>query len=389
MWAKHMRDLHSTKWTQQVHKPVIWRCDLYHAEEIFTEEETFEGHLNSRHADCSAAERKAISRSSRNPRRRRPNICPLCGYDVSAPTLGLAHPPTLKDTSPHPTKIDESVQLNKLARHIAGHLRGLAFHSSNNLGPGLDKVLNDGDAQHEDINSSSSVHSLHHSLKDGLAALSLRFDDAPDGRNLGAESYDIEYSDYEPVESPPEQGSLSWVQSWITWKEEHDGLHKTSAEMDHIIGHLMAAKFNPELWDQAYNDLKNDDSALITVYERILSYELNENSSSSVALDYNKSSIDQIDQAMRRSQMGQLVHAGLKKIEQGAQVKQGIENAMHVVLSAKDIISSAIQTVPQSALAWTGVCFALQVSLCLDPVNRNPDSSEDPLKPNNGHEGQL
>jgi hypothetical protein len=65
--------------------------------------------------------------------------------------------------------------------------------------------------------------------------------------------------------------------------------------------------------------------------------------------------------------MGQLVHAGLKKTEKGAKVKQGIGQAMQVVLSAKDIISSAIQAVPQAALAWTGVCFALQVSLCLVP----------------------
>ncbi|KAH8902599.1 hypothetical protein BR93DRAFT_987741 [Coniochaeta sp. PMI_546] len=34
---------------------------------------------------------------------------------------------------------------------------------------------------------------------------------------------------------------------------------------------------------------------------------------------------------------------------------------MDFVLSAKSIIDSAVQAVPQAALAWTGVCFALHV----------------------------
>ena len=49
--------------------------------------------------------------------------------------------------------------------------------------------------------------------------------------------------------------------------------------------------------------------------------------------------------------------------ETEVKVKQGIGNAMQVVLLAKDIITSAIQTVPQAALAWTGVSFALQILL--------------------------
>lgn len=36
---------------------------------------------------------------------------------------------------------------------------------------------------------------------------------------------------------------------------------------------------------------------------------------------------------------------------------------MQKILSVKEVVSSAVQVMPQAALAWTGVCFTLQVSL--------------------------
>ena len=60
--------------------------------------------------------------------------------------------------------------------------------------------------------------------------------------------------------------------------------------------------------------------------------------------------------------MEELVQTGLKKTEGEDKVKQAIGGAMQGVLSVKDIIGSALQPVPQAAIAWAGVCFALQVS---------------------------
>ena len=117
------------------------------------------------------------------------------------------------------------------------------------------------------------------------------------------------------------------------------------------------------LWDLAYDSLKDDESKLVKAYERVLSHELGENTSSYAPSESQESAIEQTNPAIRRSQMSQLVQAGLNKTETEVKVKQGIENVMQGVLSAKDIIGSAIQTVPQAALAWTGVCFALQILL--------------------------
>ncbi|KAK4196096.1 vegetative incompatibility protein HET-E-1 [Triangularia verruculosa] len=88
------------------------------------------------------------------------------------------------------------------------------------------------------------------------------------------------------------------------------------------------------LWDRAYNDLKREETDLVDIYEKILS---------------------------RRHQMIQLIYTGLDKTAREATVKGGLGVAVNIVLLARDIISSAIQAVPQAALAWTGICLALEV----------------------------
>jgi len=124
-----------------------------------------------------------------------------------------------------------------------------------------------------------------------------------------------------------------------------------------------------QLWDLAYDNLKADECSLVKAYEKILSCELDENASRSEASELQESEVEQTNPETRRSQMSQLVQAGLKKTERQAKVKQSAGEAMQVVLSAKETIGSAIQSMPQAALAWAGVCLALQVSLF--PRNRN------------------
>jgi N-terminal domain of NWD NACHT-NTPase len=127
-------------------------------------------------------------------------------------------------------------------------------------------------------------------------------------------------------------------------------------------------------WDQAYDELKTKESTLVCEYEKILSPGLKEGDSSSVRSGLGENAIEQTNLATRRSQMGQLVQAGLKKTETEAKAKPRIGNAVQVVLSAKDSIDWAVQTVPQAALAWAGVCFALQI--LLNPVQETKASRE-------------
>ncbi|KAI9773699.1 MAG: hypothetical protein M1839_002033 [Geoglossum umbratile] len=72
--------------------------------------------------------------------------------------------------------------------------------------------------------------------------------------------------------------------------------------------------------------------------------------------------IVQYNPDIRRRQIEQLVHTSLNKTTQEPRMKEGLSSTMDIVLSAKNTISFAIQAVLQAALAWTGICIALEAS---------------------------
>ena len=117
------------------------------------------------------------------------------------------------------------------------------------------------------------------------------------------------------------------------------------------------------LWNEAYDRLKQKESKLVDAYERFLSRELEKDDSSPEGSQMDKNSIEQTDKDKRWSQMERLVQAGLEKTERESKMKQTVGAALQGLLSLKDQISSALQAIPQAALAWTGVCFAMQVGL--------------------------
>lgn len=117
-----------------------------------------------------------------------------------------------------------------------------------------------------------------------------------------------------------------------------------------------------QLWDRAYDDLRREETDLVNIYEKILSRQLQDGPGSAVP-EFQPNTIAQNNSDARRRQMTQLIHAGLDKTAREATVKEGLSVAVAVVLSARNIISSAIQAMPQAALAWTGVCLVLEVRL--------------------------
>lgn len=129
------------------------------------------------------------------------------------------------------------------------------------------------------------------------------------------------------------------------------------------------------LWNQAYDGLKEKEPELVDAYERILSRELSGGEWSSINLESQKNEIEQGSPEKRRSQMMRLIQAGLDRTEKEAEVKQGIEDRMQAVHSVKNMIDKAVKAAPEAALAWVGVCFALEVSFflrdydCLEPPN--------------------
>ena len=117
-----------------------------------------------------------------------------------------------------------------------------------------------------------------------------------------------------------------------------------------------------QLWNTAYDQLKQKQEKLVGAYETILSQALHGDDLHDRPLQ-NKNTIEQSDTSKRRNQMDILIQAGLAKTEKEAKIKQSVGEILQKILLVKDAVSFAMQAMPQAALAWTGVCFALQVGL--------------------------
>lgn len=120
------------------------------------------------------------------------------------------------------------------------------------------------------------------------------------------------------------------------------------------------------LWNQAYDLVKASDPSTVDAYESILSARLSEQDAGAsdpphpadLASQQNK--IAQ-DADKRRMQMQRLVQHGLRRTEKDAKVKQDMEDGTQAVMAVKEIVDKAIQASPEAAIAWVGVCFALEV----------------------------
>jgi hypothetical protein len=121
---------------------------------------------------------------------------------------------------------------------------------------------------------------------------------------------------------------------------------------------------NPiKLWDEAYDQLKRSDPAIVEAYEKILSQDYE---TSPEAKRAQENVIEQDDWKIRRTQMERILQKILKDIPKPTGVKRIMTDAINVVLSLKEVISTSLQPVPIAALAWTGVCIGLQVIHCQD-----------------------
>ncbi|KAL4982172.1 quinon protein alcohol dehydrogenase-like superfamily [Aspergillus falconensis] len=108
-----------------------------------------------------------------------------------------------------------------------------------------------------------------------------------------------------------------------------------------------------KLWSNAYDSLKAQDTELVTAYEKVLSRELCATTS-----DAQDNAIESTDAWKRQIQMEKLVQVGMQRTGEG---NPKVEKTMQSVLGVGNVIGTALQPVPQAALAWVGVSLVLQM----------------------------
>ena len=217
--------MHSRQWCQEVHKPNAWYCDMAHDGQsgfkYFGNAEAFHKHLESDHMNTIPAKKIASSiRRNVISRPRDVGVCPLCLEDISAFTQNITEPEKPEDfqggtslkserqafqrrkvqiqlpdtqlpsdeesddggisisaaeAQPKQQKARESNHL-KLSKHIAQHLKSLAFLSL--------RWFEDGETSNDSDQDSSRIKSGWPSKQSGSSAGSLNFEDVLSGVRL-------------------------------------------------------------------------------------------------------------------------------------------------------------------------------------------------------------
>ncbi|KAH0555896.1 hypothetical protein GP486_006161, partial [Trichoglossum hirsutum] len=116
------------------------------------------------------------------------------------------------------------------------------------------------------------------------------------------------------------------------------------------------------LWNAAYDSLENDkDTAeLVRSYmktlEQVLGAEASERSAADVSAELK-------DPTKRQMHMKRLVEEDQARIFTPSKITRGMNGIVQFILSAKRMVDVAIQSIPQAALPWAGVCVGLQILL--------------------------
>lgn len=115
-----------------------------------------------------------------------------------------------------------------------------------------------------------------------------------------------------------------------------------------------------ELWELAYDRLRSNDGdpKLTKAYEAVLS---RIGDKPAQTLSENITEIQEVDDTVRREQLKIAVKKGLKRTEAFQEAIESAGGVLKAVLSAKELIGSALSVFPQAAAAWTGVTLVFEV----------------------------
>lgn len=333
-----MRNRHSSKWTQLIHKPTVWICDVDHDDEVFRDHDSFQAHLRQEHADMNESDRKAVSTLCETAVTRPKHTCPLCGYDLS---LQQENHPEPASNTPQEKDMD---QLAKLANHIGGHIRCLAFDT-------LDHLASDHESVSEPGTDTTSGKARSRSrplseLKD-LDDISSGFPDDDDPRSVS--TFDELKTRQEGDFTLDDDTSLQIVSILPEFEEDWEGIRETRPDEEDTILHNMMAY---SLWDRAYDNLKKAEPLLVENYEIILSKELVKDAERDSKLSVNQ--FRGVDIHARRALLDEILGKLLDRLHDKGQTEQAIVRML-------DWIPKSVSKLPKASLPMVGLCLIMTI----------------------------
>ncbi|KAF3252188.1 hypothetical protein TWF192_004641 [Orbilia oligospora] len=82
-WLQHMNTVHTTRWQQEIHKPVFWVCSFQHSTQYFNTLEELHKHMKECYPDNFATGLYTMAKNSHIKRPRSRKICPLCCRELA------------------------------------------------------------------------------------------------------------------------------------------------------------------------------------------------------------------------------------------------------------------------------------------------------------------
>ncbi|KAM0264674.1 hypothetical protein ACHAQJ_000499 [Trichoderma viride] len=125
-----------------------------------------------------------------------------------------------------------------------------------------------------------------------------------------------------------------------------------SSELD-----IAPSQFQGRLWNEAYEQLKSNNAELVESYEKILSQELPRDQPESPEPTPLENRIETAHDE-RWKQMKTIMEVVLERTKKKVAKKQKIGGGL---VAFNTVMNQAVRAVPDTAVAWTGVCFALEM----------------------------
>ncbi|CAG7565872.1 unnamed protein product [Fusarium equiseti] len=114
-------------------------------------------------------------------------------------------------------------------------------------------------------------------------------------------------------------------------------------------------KLQEQLWNKAYDSLRDSGNKYMAQYEEILMSELRKEKPDGDSVSLGTT------QEERWLQMQRLVEIGLSKTENEARRYEMANSGLELFGTVRALVEPAVSAVPQAAIPWVGVCFILEV----------------------------
>lgn len=115
-----------------------------------------------------------------------------------------------------------------------------------------------------------------------------------------------------------------------------------------------------QIWNDAYDKVKEDEPRLVDAYEKILSVMLKAGDSPPSSDQKTANDIKQ-DSNARQIQMKALIEDCIERTKKQVSIKGGIDDAVRPIQNVKDFVSVVVKAEPTAAVAWAGLCACMEV----------------------------